>query len=120
MPTTPTPAGQQTEEPRQGEARPGDGGATPPMGPGEVLTPDAHGTAVRLSPGDEVSLQLPPPYQGSGPELDEPAVAELVPVEHLVDPGYDEFQVIGRAPGVAALQVRTPDGEQIRFDIVVE
>lgn len=124
--TTGDQAGTTGGEDRHTTAAP-DPGAPPPGLPapvqlvaGDVLTPDLDRGALRLAPGEEATLRLPPPFQGAEPTLDEPAVAELVPVEHFDDPGYSEFQVVGLAPGVAALEVVTPEGEQIRFDVVVD
>lgn len=90
------------------------------LGPGEVLTPDDAGALLRLAPGDEASLHLTPPWQDAVAEVSEPAVAELVPVDHFADPGYAEYTVLAHGAGRAVVTVRQPDGESLELTVVVE
>lgn len=66
---------------------------------GDVLTQADLGSRVHLAPGEEATLRLEPPLQEVAPGVADPAVVELVPVDHLVDPGYAEYQLLAQAPG---------------------
>lgn len=76
-----------------------------PLGAGSVLTPQDDGAVVHLSPGEEVSLQLAPPWDGALPTSDDPDVVEVVPVDHFTDPGYAEFSLLAHAPGDTTVRV---------------
>lgn len=90
------------------------------LGPGEVLTPDDAGATLRLSPGEEASLHLTPPWQDAVAEVGDPAVVELVPVEHFADPGYAEYTVVGHTVGRTDVTVQQPDGRSLELTVVVE
>lgn len=111
-PTTP-------EDPsRQGSTSPDDEART--LGPGEVLTPNDAGAALRLAPGGEASLHLTPPWQDAVAEVADPAVVELVPVDHFADPGYAEYTVLAHTAGETTITVEGPDGELVQFAVTVE
>lgn len=94
--------------------------AARPLGPGEVLTPDDTGAVLRLAPGDEASLHLTPPWQDAVAEVVDPAVVELVPVDHFADPGYAEYTLLAHATGETTITVEGPDGERLEFVATVE
>lgn len=108
-PVTPPPEGEEqtgtTGSPGEdGPATDGDGAATDgdgmeQHGPGAVLTQDDRGAELRLAVGEEATLQLAPPLQDQPVAVDDPQVLELVPVDHLVDPGYAEYTLLALAPG---------------------
>lgn len=90
------------------------------LGPGEVLTPEDAGATLRLVPGEEASLHLTPPWQDAVAEVSDPAVAELVPVDHFADPGYAEYTVVARTTGRTDVTVQQPDGASLKLTVVVE
>lgn len=101
-----------------------DGGTMPEdrttdLGPGAVLTPDDDGATLRLRAGEEASLRLPPPWDATPPEVSDPGVVELVPVDHFADPGYAEHGLLALGAGEAVVRVDGPDGT-VEIRVVVE
>lgn len=92
---------------------------TTDLGPGAILTPEDDGATVRLAPGQEATLRLPPPWDETPPEVSDGAVVELVPVDHFADPGYAEHGLLALAAGDATVRVDGPDGE-LEIHVVVE
>lgn len=91
--------------PAEGSVPPGPPG---PPGPSEtdegVLTQDDDGRLVELAVDQEVPLRLDPAWTWDPPVADAVAVT-LTPVDHLVDPGYVEWLVVGAEPGSATVTV---------------
>lgn len=76
-------------------------GATVPEGP---LTQDDDGARVQLTVGQEVSWQLSSDWDWLQPVSDGPAV-EVVPVDYLSDPGFQEWLLLGGSEGTAQVTV---------------
>ncbi|WP_161965161.1 pilus assembly protein N-terminal domain-containing protein [Ornithinimicrobium cerasi] len=91
-------------------------------GAGDVLTPADTGSTLRLSPGEEATLRLEPPLQEVAPTAADPGVVELVPVDHLVDPGYAEYQLLAHAAGTTTVTVAGTDDhpEDMVLEVVVD
>lgn len=88
------------------------------VGAGTVLTPQDGAVVVHLSPGEEVSLQLAPPWDDAEPASDDPDLVEVVPVDHFTDPGYAEFSLLAQAPGDTTVRVAGP-GEELVVHVSV-
>lgn len=93
-----------------------------PHAAGDVLTQDDLGSTVRLAPGEEATLRLEPPLQEVAPTVGDPGILELVPVDHLVDPGYAEYQLLAHAPGMTTVTVAGTDDhpEDLVLGVVVD
>lgn len=91
-----------------------------PLGAGAVLTARDDGAVVHLSPGEEVFLQLAPPWDGALPTSEDDTVVEVVPVEHFADPGYAEFSLLAHGSGETSVRVAGPDEEVLIHLTVTE
>lgn len=78
-------------------------------GPGALLTQDDRGAVVRLAPGEEVTLRLDPPRDRDSAQVEDPDVVEVVPVDHLDDPGYAEVTLLALSPGETVVAVGDDD-----------
>lgn len=88
-----------------------DGGTDAPvLGAGSIITESASGSLLRLRAGEDAVLRLSPPFMDADPLVDDPAVLELVPVQHFADPGYAEWELRASAPGRASLTAEATDG----------
>ena len=67
------------------------------------ITPAQSGKTFRLAKGGEATLRLPGRWRWTEPKVSTAAVG-LTPVEYLVDPGYSEWVVTGRARGKAMIR----------------
>jgi hypothetical protein len=98
-----------------------DGTAVPAeLGPGALLTNADNGALVRLAPGEEVSLRLTPPLQDGDPDVADPEVLEVVPVQHFADPGYAEYELLALAPGRTTVTVPAADGTVLLVLVLVQ
>lgn len=95
-------------------------GAPPELGAGALLTNTDAGALVRLSPGEEVVLRLTPPLQGDEPDVADPEVVEVVPVQHFADPGYAEYELLALAPGRTTVSVAGTDGSTLLALVLVQ
>ncbi|GAA1183512.1 hypothetical protein GCM10009584_26980 [Ornithinimicrobium humiphilum] len=82
----------------------------PVLGAGAIVTESASGSLLRLRTGEDAVLRLSPPFLDAQPQVDVPAVLELVPVQHFADPGYAEWELRASAPGRASLTAEATDG----------
>lgn len=89
-----------------------------PLGAGAVLTPEDDGATVRLMVGEEVSVQLAPPWDTAEPVSEDADVVEVVRVDHFTDPGYAEFTLLALGTGEARVQVQA-EGEEIGIHLTV-
>lgn len=111
--STGTPAG-------SGASASADEDASAATGAGAVLTQEDSGTTLELAPGEEASVRLAPPLQDVEPAVDRPEVVEVVRVDHLVDPGYAEYQLLAGAAGRARVSATDPaSGQEILVEVVV-
>lgn len=68
----------------------------------EVLTEDDNGTQVELAAGTELSLQLSSRWSWEA----EAEGLTLTPVDHLTDPGYQEWLLTAEDEGEATVTAR--------------
>lgn len=108
------------------DARPDDAASTgEPMtehAAGDIVTATDLPSTLRLAPGEEATLRLAPPLQDAPAVSADPGVVELVPVDHLVDPGYAEYQLLAQAPGATTVTVGGTDDhpEDVVLEVVVD
>lgn len=110
--TRPSPtSGGSAAAPSTGTAAPSRPPSTGPTGrPGgaarpapAVLTEADDGAVLELPVGQEVALRLSSQWSWTSPQVDGGDL-DVVPVDHLVDPGYQEWSLSASTPGRVVLR----------------
>jgi hypothetical protein len=90
--------------------------SVPAPAPPAFLVPEDEGTYA-LAVGAQTALRLDRQRSWSKPELEGDAV-ELIRVAFESDPGYTEYDILGRQPGESTVRV-TADGTAFVFTFAV-